>query len=403
MDSGRATIDTSGRFVAERPGTYLVRISAGAVATEAVVEAGRRPPATAVREAGRGVVRTRPSRGLWVFTGKDGRDYAYTGSEDSAGAARVYVWDVSDPERVVLSDSVPIAARVAGDIKVNGDAAWAVVTREPVAGQRGGISILDLASPAHPVVIAEFAEAIGGGARAAWLLSPLPYALVADAAGGRLHVIDLSDPRQPRYAAVWELRTGAAQLHGVWSDGKHAYLAYGPDGLVILDIGDDASPTSPKLVSQLQWKEAAAVSVTRGGRYAYVAELVPDCASCVAGPRGAVRVIDVQKLTEPREVARFEVPEAGASHVWVESSVLYASAVQAGLRVVDVTGELRDDLYRQGRQAGWLLTGGSPDASQRPVTPQTLTAMPFKGRIFVLDGQSGLWVGTHQRAARLAP
>ena len=402
LDTGRATIDTAGYFVAEQPGTYIVRVSAGAVATEAVVEAGRRPPAAPVRLEGRGVIRSRPSRGLWVFTGKDGRDYAYTGTADSSGAARVYAWDVTDPGHVTLSDSVALGAGAAGDVKVNGDGSWAVVTREPAPGQRGGVTILDLTVPGHPTVMAEFGDAIAVGARGAWILSPLPYVLVADAAGGLLHVLDLSDPRQPRYAAVWELRKGAGELHGIWSDGKHAYLAHGTDGLVILDVGDEGTPASPMLVSQLAWPGAAAVAVARGGRYVYVAESVPDCATCVGGPRGGVRVIDVQKIKEPRAVARFDVPEAGASHVWVESSVLYVSALHGGLRVVDVTGELRDDLYRQGRQSGWMMTRAGADASPLPDTPEALTAMPFKGRIFVTDGHSGLWVGSHQLAARIA-
>ena len=63
----------------------------------------------------------------------------------------------------------------------------------------------------------------------------------------------------------------------------------------------------------------------------------------------------------PREVARYEVPEAGAHNLWIEDDKMYVAYYQAGLRVVDVSGELRGDLYRQGtrdrvvpdRDAGW--------------------------------------------------
>ena len=43
-------------------------------------------------------------------------------------------------------------------------------------------------------------------------------------------------------------------------------------------------------------------------------------------------------------IAKFEVPEAGAHNIWVEDGILYIAYYQGGLRIVDVSGELRGDL-----------------------------------------------------------
>lgn len=398
VDSGVALLDTAGYFVAEQPGTYLARVTAGDVGAEAVIEVSPRPAAAPIQVTGRGAGRSRATRGLWVFTGRDGRDYAYLGSEDPGAAARVFVWDVTDPARPVLTDSVLTTARMAGDIKVNGDASWAVVSRQPASGGRGGITVLDLSTPAHPTVLAELSDSMEGGIRASWILSPSPVVYAADAVSGAMHIIDLGDPRAPRYLKAWRLKPENAELHDIWSDGKHAYLAQGAEGLVILDVGDDGSPTAPRQVSHFSWKGAAATSAVRGGRYAYVSETIWNCDQCVHGPRGGIRIIDVQKLKEPREVARYVVPEAGAARVWVESGTLYASYHQAGVRLIDVSGELRQDLYRQHRQSGWLPTAGAEGTALRPNAAMTVAAMPFKGRIVAADANSGLWVLTPQRA-----
>ena len=44
------------------------------------------------------------------------------------------------------------------------------------------------------------------------------------------------------------------------------------------------------------------------------------------------------------------MPEAGTHNLWVEEDILYIGYYNGGLRVVDISGELRGDLYRQGRE-----------------------------------------------------
>jgi hypothetical protein len=92
----------------------------------------------------------------------------------------------------------------------------------------------------------------------------------------------------------------------------------------------------------------------------------------------------------PVEVGRYEVPEAGVHNLWVEDDRLYAAYYEGGLRVVDVSGELRGNLYEQGREVAWFPTG-SPDGYEAN-HPMAWGPQPYNGNVFVSDMHSGLWV-----------
>ena len=88
-------------------------------------------------------------------------------------------------------------------------------------------------------------------------------------------------------------------------------------------------------------------------------------------------------------MARYQVPEAGTHNLWVEDDILYIAYYNGGLRVVDISGELRGDLYRQGREIAHFLPH-HPD-SRVPNAPMVWGPQPFKGNIFLSDMNSGLW------------
>ena len=71
--------------------------------------------------------------------------------------------------------------------------------------------------------------------------------------------------------------------------------------------------------------------------------------------RGICHVIDITDINHPRKVAEYPVPEGGAHNIWVEDDIMYMGYYSGGGRIVDVSGELRGDLYRQGREIGAAL------------------------------------------------
>ena len=59
-----------------------------------------------------------------------------------------------------------------------------------------------------------------------------------------------------------------------------------------------------------------------------------------------------------------------------------------GLRVVDLSGDLLGDLYKQGREIGYIFTG-NPDG-YIPNDTMVWGAQLYKGHIFYSDFNSGL-------------
>ncbi len=112
---------------------------------------------------------------------------------------------------------------------------------------------------------------------------------------------------------------------------------------------------------------------------------------------GFLHFVDFTDLDNPDEIARFELPNAGSHNYWVdeENEILYAAFYNGGVRVIDISGELMGDLYKQGREIAWIIP--SDPNGYIPNAPFTWGAQPYKGHIFYSDWNSGLW------AAKLEP
>ncbi|HEY8459801.1 MAG TPA: hypothetical protein VIM99_05435, partial [Blastocatellia bacterium] len=186
-----------------------------------------------------------------------------------------------------------------------------------------------------------------------------------------------------------------------------AYLAYWRDGLVILDVGSGVkggSPENPKFVSQLRFNHnelygdgwlAGTHEVYRYKNYVFVGdEVFPENFNIYGKARiparGVLHVVDVSDILNPRKVAEYSVPEGGAHNVWVKDDILVMGYYGGGGRVLDVSGELRGDLYRQGREIARLWTG-DPQGF-RPNLPFTWGARQFGDYIIFNDINSGVWI-----------
>ena len=255
--------------------------------------------------------------------------------------------------------------------------------------------ILDLADPAHPAIISEYKRTVPGGVHNVWIEGDLVYAVHN---GTRdIHIIDISDPAAPDEVGRWGLPpSDTKSLHDVIVQDGYAYLSYWDDGAVMLDVGagtHGGTPTEPAFVSRYKYPAGNTHTAWRAGRYLFVGdEIFPDVwdADAPIEARGYIHVLDMVDPGNPVEVARYEVPEAGAHNIWVEGDRLYVGYYQAGLRVVDISGELRGDLYRQGREIAVLKTTDSETTV--PNWGMTWGAQIHKGHIFTSDLNSGLWV-----------
>ncbi|HXW96540.1 MAG TPA: hypothetical protein VEI47_03065, partial [Gemmatimonadales bacterium] len=105
---------------------------------------------------------------------------------------------------------------------------------------------------------------------------------------------------------------------------------------------------------------------------------------------GRLHVIDVSNIEHPKEVAWYEPTDGGVHNVWVEGDTLYLGNYQGGARVLDISGELKGDLLRQGREISWIFTADSMGA--RPHVPFAWGVVVHDGLMYVPDINSGLWV-----------
>lgn len=389
-----------GVFVADEPGTYRVAALIGVGNTvSGLISVGPREGAEQAQlvQLGRGANADHHSGDTWVFEGLDGRDYAYIGTFQYDW---MRAWDVTDPTAPVLTDSIQLDARRINDVKIHPNNRIGILTREGASDRRNGIVLLDLADPAHPAVLSEYKETVTGGVHNVWIDGENDLVYACHNGTSELHIIDISDPTNPAEVGRWGIDRSSKTLHDVFVQDGYAYLSYWDDGLVILDAGAGShggTPSTPQFVSRIAYPQGNTHTAYRYGRYVFVGdEIFPDDwdADKPIETRGYIHVIDVENIDEPVEVARYEVPEAGAHNIWVADDKLYVGYYQAGLRVVDVSGELRGNLYRQGRELAVLKT--TDENSTVPNWGMTWGAQLHKGNIFTSDLNSGLWIARLQ-------
>jgi choice-of-anchor B domain-containing protein len=383
-----------GVFVAEEPGTYRVTARMGErdVVSGVVIVEPRGADAELI-QVGRGGVAEHHSGDVWVFEGVDGRDYAYIGTFMWDW---MKVWDVTDPSNPVLTDSLQLDARRINDVKIHPNNRLGIVTREGASSRRNGMVFLDLTTPAHPTILSEYTETVTGGVHNVWISDEHELVYAVHNGTRAVHVIDISNPEAPHEVGRWGIDNQQRSLHDVIVQDGYAYVSYWDDGAVILDVGagtHGGTPTTPTFVSQFKYPIGNTHVAWRYGKYLFVGdEIFPAGweADKAIHARGYIHVLDVSDIENPVEVAKYEVPEAGAHNVWIEDDKMYVGYYQAGLRVVDISGELRGDLYKQGREIATIQT--TDDQTTTPNWSMAWGAQIFKGRIYSSDLNSGLWI-----------
>jgi hypothetical protein len=383
-----------GVFVAEEPGRYIVTARVGeALVRTALVDVEPREYDAQLVLVGRGPIAEHHSGDMWVFEGVDGRDYMYVGTYLHDW---MKVWDATDPANPVLTDSLQFDARRINDIKIHPNNRIGIATREGASSRRNGIVMLDLSDPAHPTILSEYTETVTGGVHNVWIDGDRDLVYAAHNGTSSMHILDISDPSQVVEVGSWGLPKRTKTLHDVIVQDGYAYLSYWDDGILMLDVGagtHGGTPTVPVEVSRYAYPVGNTHVAWRSGRYLFVGDEIfppgwnPDEA---IHARGFIHVIDYIDPDNPVEVAQYEVPEAGVHNFWAEGDRLYLGYYQAGLRVLDISGELRGDLYAQGREVASIMTTDAD--SMVPNWPMTWGAQLFKGRIYTSDLNSGLWI-----------
>lgn len=414
-----ASVYADGGFVAEKPGTYVVTASSGQHSASASVVVR---PRNVEREVE--VVAHVPMPDLqmseeWIIG-----HHAYLATV----ADKLFVYDIADPANPKLLDTLKVDARLINDVSTTPDEKIGVFTREGASNRKNGIVFLDTTDASHLKVLSEYTATVSGGVHSAYVDGH--YVYLTDDATGSLRIIDFQDAKHPREVARWQTEnptvvtinsemgsmTSGRYLHDLQVKDGLAYLAYWRDGLVILDVGNrmaGGSPENPKLVSQYHFNHyelygdgwlAGTHSVFRYKNYLFVGdEVFPAIFNLEDRDRIPVRaichVMDLSDIKHPKEVAQYEAPEGGSHNFWAANDMLYEGYYSGGARVLDISGELRGDLYRQGREIARFWTGDAK--GYRPNLPFTWGGQPcsvtcdsplLNGLMYFNDIHSGLWI-----------
>ncbi len=414
---GPGQIGDDGRFVADRPGRFTILAQAGPLSDRYVVDVEPREVIQEFVVEGHGRVSEEQTSDFWPWEGHDGRDYAITGTWNADGWA--YIWDITDPANLVKTDSVQVNARTVNDVKVSPDGRYAVMTREGASDRVNGLVILDLEDPAHPVIAAEHNDNLTGGVHNTWPEEDYLYAL---SGGERYIIIDVSDIYNP--VNVGEYNHPNSRIHDVMVHNGIAFSAEWNNGVVVVDVGHGGwggSPENPVFITNYATPGGRTHTVIpyeheSTGRFLVFAgdEVMDRPGMALPGnfdrdpydpatgqggrpmqTSGYTHIVDFTDIENPKKIAKYHVPEYGTHNMWIEDDILYQAYFESGVRVVDVSGELKGNLYTQGREIA-VFKPFDP-AGFLSNAPFTWSAMTYKGRILFSDGNSGLW------SARLQP
>tara|TARA_B100001250_G_scaffold343879_1_gene312685 strand:- start:422 stop:2458 length:2037 start_codon:yes stop_codon:yes gene_type:complete len=384
-----------GRFVGDVPGKYIISARVGNVTTSKIVNIFPRNVKREIKKVGTGVVNDKHTSDFWVFEGVDGRDYAVTGTWGADGKA--YFWDVTNPGNLKKIDSVQVDARTVNDVKVSQNGKICVISREGASNRKNGMILIDVTNPRDVKIISEYTKNLTGGVHNVFIDKNHVYAL---SNGERYYIINIDDPYNPKEVGMFEVGKEGQSIHDVWIEDGIAYSSNWRDGVYLVDVGNGivgGSPSNPVAFGNYSYATGAHhatfpfKSKSTGKFYTVLGdEIFPNGVNPngTNETAGFLHFVDFTDLNNPVEVARYELPTHGSHNYWIEDNILYVAMYTGGVRVVDISGDLIGDLYKQDREIGYLLTG-SPNG-YIPNDTMVWGTQLYKGHVFYSDFNTGL-------------
>ena len=347
---------------------------------------------------------------------RDSTAYTTTWGFRSAPGNLIAIWDVNGAEPVLVDSVIVTGASTLGDVAISDDGKLLIVATERL---NGSLVIFDLTDPRHPRQLSRLAtqETYNGvhTAEVGRINGRLYAVLAIDALSGaptpesKVVIIDLGDPANPQQIFVKAVPSSAPFVHDSFLRDGLLFVALWNAGVEIWDVGGGGrggTPNAPVVIGSVATIGGDVHNIwwlhdpLTGPRYAFVGE---ESGPAVLGvsSAGDIHVLDVSDLTHPREVAFYHVAGAGTHNFSVDETngVLYAAYYNAGVRALDVHGDLetcdvsqqvttaaltRCDLGAMGREVGRGLVGGTPPVYVWGVQLSS-------GKLYASDMLNGLW------------
>jgi choice-of-anchor B domain-containing protein len=289
----------------------------------------------------------------WGYTSPSGREYALIGLNTGTG-----VVEVTDPGNAQIVAHLPGASSIWRDMKVYHEYVYAV------SEGGGGIQIFDFSAIDSGVITQETSVATGGGP-----LATTTHDVAINEVSGRLYrvgggsspvrglrIYSLADPAAPAFLDEWNSRYCHDAQVVTWTEapyvGVEVAFCYANDtsgggspGVEILDVSNPASITtigSIDLSAAPIFSHPASFShqgwLSSDRRYVYINDEVDESAT---GNPTLTRILDVQDLANPVQVATFSNTTAARDHnLYTRGSRIFQANYRSGFRLLDATSPL---------------------------------------------------------------
>ncbi len=344
---------------------------------------------------------------MWGWTdAKTGREYALVGRIEGTSFV-----DVTDPANPIfvgeLLKTLGVPDGTWRDIKVYKDHAYIVAD----GSGAHGMQVFDLAqlrglkgTPAkrfkpsahytrinssHNIVINEesgYAYAVGASAG-------------GETCGGGLHMIDIREPKNPKFAGCFADpqtgRRGTGYTHDAQCvmykgpdtryQGREICLGSNENALSIADVTDKSNP---KAISRAAYPNPAYTHqgwFTEDQKYFYMDDEGDELAGTVTRTR--TLVWDLSDLEDPKLVHEFMGTSGASDHnLYIKGNLMYQSNYRAGLRIIDISNPLKPV------EVGYMDT--APYLEDAPGFSGTWSNYPFfkSGAIGVTSVHEGLFL-----------
>ena len=237
--------------------------------------------------------------------------YAYISEFDYG----IQVVDVSNPNSPQQVNWVDTGYRTAF-VVFDGNYAY-------VANGDSGLRVLDVSTPSSPVEAGLFQTSTR--VRKVWFgaitIGGQPTGHIYCAAQSAITAVNVSDPGNMTQSGSLSVQAAApGTAFSTFVQGDKAYVAYGSEGLRILDVAN------PSNISELGHID------TPGDAREVV---VKDNVAFVADRDEGVRVIDVSNPAAPSEITSIATPRARG--IAISGNYVYVAASDSGLAVIDAT------------------------------------------------------------------
>jgi hypothetical protein len=182
---------------------------------------------------------------------------------------RLVVLDISDPSHISILGQSDIIPGMIGEIALMGN--YVYIASGPHGDNEGNnqkLHIVDVTDPAQPRYVASYAPE-GKSVSSVFVSEDYLFITAMDMDGGRrspdgdFYILDPSNPEQPKELGHYVFRTGISDIETL---GQYVYLSTNEPGLQILDISDAREPS---LVEAL-YPSTSGGEIVLKGNYLYI-------------------------------------------------------------------------------------------------------------------------------------